>query len=268
VADAFGAMDPEGKLFMAWSEYARMRRLGRLRDLETHPIYGDRLRHLDPAARERLARAGAALVRLVQPRGGGPDLRTAFEVCIPLALPNIEPVEQLRRLVSGDGIEQLRKLGLPDDLARQVGGCARVALRRLNPTPVPGPPLLSNPNSARWQEPGKQRAVGPAARRHCRLRLKHVRVRPGTQPADFVRKLDRVRRFLAAGLQCEVVVGFQGRESLHPETGIAVLDRVVGGVVDLATADEHRFADDGRLTMLLIPLTTGERKTASHSAPA
>jgi translation initiation factor IF-3 len=83
--------------------------------------------------------------------------------------------------------------------------------------------------------------------------VKEVKFRPKTHEHDFDFKLRHVRRFLSEGDKVRLVVQFRGREITHPETGRAILDRVVKGVVDLATVAQLAQLEGNRLNMVLAP---------------
>jgi translation initiation factor IF-3 len=94
--------------------------------------------------------------------------------------------------------------------------------------------------------------------------VKEVKFRPKTHEHDFDFKLRHVRRFLSEGDKVRLVVQFRGREITHPETGRAILDRVVKGVVDLATVAQLAQLEGNRLNMVLAP----KPQRAGAPAPA
>jgi len=83
--------------------------------------------------------------------------------------------------------------------------------------------------------------------------LKEVKFRPKTHGHDFDFKLAHCRRFLTDGDKVKLVVQFRGREVTHPETGRAILDRVIKGCVDLATVLQMASMDGNRMNMVLAP---------------
>ena len=54
--------------------------------------------------------------------------------------------------------------------------------------------------------------------------MKEIKLRPKTDEHDFDFKVKHIRRFLAEGNKCKLVIVFRGREIVHPETGQAMLD--------------------------------------------
>jgi translation initiation factor IF-3 len=101
--------------------------------------------------------------------------------------------------------------------------------------------------------------------------LKEVKFRPKTHGHDFDFKLRHIRRFLGEGDKVKLVVQFRGREVTHPETGRAILDRVVTGVADLATVVQMASMEGNRMNMVLAPKPnqgTGKSKPATRPEDA
>jgi len=68
---------------------------------------------------------------------------------------------------------------------------------------------------------------------------------------DF--KVKHVRRFLEAGNKVRLAVVFRGREITHPQTGMAVLNRVVDRCGDLATVEATPNMEGRRMIMVIAP---------------
>jgi translation initiation factor IF-3 len=83
--------------------------------------------------------------------------------------------------------------------------------------------------------------------------LKEVLFRPKIGDHDYDFKVKHARRFLEDGNKVKLVVRFRGRESVHPETGKAVLDRVCKDTADLATIIQMAKFEGRIMTMLIGP---------------
>jgi translation initiation factor IF-3 len=59
------------------------------------------------------------------------------------------------------------------------------------------------------------------------VETKEIKFRPKTEGHDMDFKVKHVRRFLEAGNKVRLAVVFRGREITHPQTGLAVLHRVI-----------------------------------------
>lgn len=97
--------------------------------------------------------------------------------------------------------------------------------------------------------------------------LKEVKFRPKTHGHDFGFKLAHVQRFLGDGDKVKLVVQFRGREVTHPETGRAILDRVVQGCIDLATVLQMPSMEGNRMNMVLAPKVKREAAPKRPAAP-
>jgi len=82
---------------------------------------------------------------------------------------------------------------------------------------------------------------------------KEIKFRPKTEEHDMDFKVKHVRRFLSEGHKVRLIVVFRGRELAHPQTGNAVLDRVVARCEDLATVEVRPNMEGRRLLMIIAP---------------
>jgi translation initiation factor IF-3 len=132
------------------------------------------------------------------------------------------------------------------DLANNVG------LQLVEVNPKANPPVCKIMDYGKFKYETNKRER-EARKNHKVLELKEVKFRPKTHGHDFDFKLRHVRRFLTDGDKVKLVVQFRGREITHPETGRAILDRVVKGVVDLATVLQMAQMEGNRMNMVLAP---------------
>ena len=79
---------------------------------------------------------------------------------------------------------------------------------------------------------------------------------------DF--KVKHVRRFLEEGNKVRLAVVFRGREITHPQTGKAVLDRVVEATTDLATVEVNPNMEGRRMIMIIAPRPNVIRKAQEN----
>jgi translation initiation factor IF-3 len=93
-----------------------------------------------------------------------------------------------------------------------------------------------------------------ASRKHqSTIVLKEIKLRPKTDEHDFDFKVKHIRRFLAEGNKCKLVVVFRGREIVHPEMGQVMLDQVVKAVSDLAMVEQRSMMEGRRMVMVIGP---------------
>ena len=84
--------------------------------------------------------------------------------------------------------------------------------------------------------------------------VKEMKYRPKIGQGDFDTKTRKVRSFLSQGNRVKVTVMFRGRESLHPELGKRILDRLVEATLDVARVEVEARLDGRNMVMLLSPL--------------
>jgi translation initiation factor IF-3 len=102
----------------------------------------------------------------------------------------------------------------------------------------------------KYQESKKQKQ----ARRHASaMELKEIKFRPKTEVHDMDFKVKHVRRFLEEGNKCRLVIVFRGREIVHPETGVKVLNKVVDATADISTVEVRPALEGKRMIMILGP---------------
>jgi translation initiation factor IF-3 len=116
----------------------------------------------------------------------------------------------------------------------------------------------SNPPVCRIMDYGRfkyeQSKKQKAAKKHAStIEVKEVKFRPKTDQHDLDFKVKHVRRFLEEGNKCRLVVIFRGREVTHPETGVAVLDKVIARTSDIAQIDMRPNLEGKRMTMVIGP---------------
>jgi translation initiation factor IF-3 len=82
---------------------------------------------------------------------------------------------------------------------------------------------------------------------------KEIKFRPKTDEHDMDFKVKHIRRFLEEGNKVRLAVVFRGREMAHPQTGKAVLDRVVDRCKDIASVEVTPNLEGRRMIMLIAP---------------
>lgn len=99
----------------------------------------------------------------------------------------------------------------------------------------------------------QQKKKQEAKKRQSVVQIKEIKVRPKTDDHDYETKLRHIRRFLEDGDRCKVTVFFRGREIVHKDRGISILERVVQDLADVAKVDQEPRAEGRTLQMLLVP---------------
>jgi len=91
-----------------------------------------------------------------------------------------------------------------------------------------------------------------AQKQHA-AQLKEVRLRPRIEDHDLEIKIDRARKFLERRDKVLVSLLFRGRERAHEDLGVAVMERFVAALEDVAKPEGSMNRQGFRITMLLSP---------------
>jgi translation initiation factor IF-3 len=92
-----------------------------------------------------------------------------------------------------------------------------------------------------------------ARKKASTVETKEIKFRPKTEEHDMDFKVKHVRRFLEEGNKVRLAVVFRGREITHPQTGMAVLNRVVERCNDIATVEMTPNMEGRRMIMVIAP---------------
>jgi translation initiation factor IF-3 len=99
-------------------------------------------------------------------------------------------------------------------------------------------------------------------RKASTVETKEIKFRPKTEEHDMDFKVKHVRRFLEEGNKVRLAVVFRGREITHPQTGMAVLNRVVERCNDIATVEATPNMEGRRMIMVIERRAQGARGEA------
>ena len=83
--------------------------------------------------------------------------------------------------------------------------------------------------------------------------LKEIRLRPETDPHDLDIKLKKAHAFLEKGHKVQFTMLFRGRQMLHQDKGLEILDRIVEAMEDVAKIERPGRMSNRRMTMTLVP---------------
>lgn len=157
------------------------------------------------------------------------------------------------RLVGEKG-EQLGVMSLAQ--AREAARRHNLDLVEVAPTAVPPVCRLLDYGKYRYEQAKKERE----ARKSQRVSLlREIRLRPRIDNHDLEAKTRTARKLLEEGDKVKVTVMFRGREIVHSELGLRLMQRVADSLKDGASVDKQPSMDGRRMVMILSPLS--EQKT-------
>ena len=96
----------------------------------------------------------------------------------------------------------------------------------------------------------KQKAKD-AKKNQKQTQLKEMKLRPGTEEADYQVKLRKIREFLEDQDKVKVTIRFKGREMAHQQIGLAQLEKVIADTADLANVEQMPKIEGRQMGMLL-----------------
>src|SRR3954466_2948923 len=84
-------------------------------------------------------------------------------------------------------------------------------------------------------------------------KVKESKMRPGIDIHDYEVKMRSVHRFLEEGDKVKVTMRFRGREMVHQEIGMKVLDKVRTDLDAVAKVESHPRLEGRQMVMVVAP---------------
>jgi translation initiation factor IF-3 len=151
------------------------------------------------------------------------------------------------RVIGEDG----KQLGImPTHIAVRIAEEKGLDLVEVNPKAAPPVCKIIDHGKFKYEEARKKRS---AKKKQTVVSIKEMKLRPKTDVHDLDVKIRAITRFLAEGNKARLVIVFRGREIVHPETGKAVLLKVLAEVADFAVVEQMPLMEGRRMTMLIAP---------------
>lgn len=85
------------------------------------------------------------------------------------------------------------------------------------------------------------------------IQVKEMKFRPGTEEGDYQVKLRNLKRFLEEGDKAKVSLRFRGREVVHPEIGMTLLNRIAEDLDELGQIESEPKFEGRQVIMVLSP---------------
>lgn len=151
------------------------------------------------------------------------------------------------RLIGDDG-EQMGIMSPRDALAEADSR----GLDLVEVAPQANPPVCRIMDYGKYLYMQKKRAH--EAKKHQKtIHVKEVKFRPKIDEHDYNFKKNHIIRFLTAGNHVKVVIMYRGREIVHQEKGVEILERIIEELGDLAKVERDRHMEGRTMAMVLIP---------------
>jgi len=94
------------------------------------------------------------------------------------------------------------------------------------------------------------------------VKVKEIKIKPNTDDHDLMVKIKHSRDFISKGNKVRLTCVFRGREMLHPEFGMRIVDRICEDLADIATPEAPARMLGRSLSVVLAP---GAKKKTANS---
>ena len=98
-----------------------------------------------------------------------------------------------------------------------------------------------------------QKKKNEARKKQKVIEVKEIKMRPGIDDYDYEVKMRAMCRFLEEGDKVKVTMRFRGREMVHQELGLKVLERVRGQLDEVAKVEQTPRLEGRQMTMVIAP---------------
>jgi translation initiation factor IF-3 len=96
-----------------------------------------------------------------------------------------------------------------------------------------------------------QKKKNEARKKQKVIEVKEIKMRPGIDEHDYQVKMRSMRRFLDEGDKVKVTIRFRGRELVHQDLGLKVLDRVREELDGLGKVEQMPRIEGRQMVMVI-----------------
>ena len=98
-----------------------------------------------------------------------------------------------------------------------------------------------------------QKKKAEARKKQRTIDVKEIKMRPGIDDHDYDVKMRSINRFLGDGDKVKVTLRFRGREMVHQDLGMKVLERVKEDLDEIAKVEQFPKMEGRQMTMVMAP---------------
>jgi translation initiation factor IF-3 len=98
-----------------------------------------------------------------------------------------------------------------------------------------------------------QKRKNEAKKKQKVIEVKEIKMRPGIDTHDYDVKMRAIKSFLEEGDKVKVTMRFRGREMMHQELGLKVLDKVRTELDELIKVESHPKLEGRQMIMTIAP---------------
>lgn len=159
--------------------------------------------------------------------------------------------EQIRdkevRLVGAEG-EQIGVLSIKE--AQQMASEKNLDLVKIAPQAKPPVCKIMDYGKYKFDAAKKEKE---ARKKQKTISIKEVRLSASIDKHDFETKIRNAQKFLKAGDKVKVSVMFRGREMMHTQKGVAILDQAMGLLEEVGVAENKPKLEGRNMAIVVAP---------------
>jgi translation initiation factor IF-3 len=92
-----------------------------------------------------------------------------------------------------------------------------------------------------------------ARKKQKQIQVKEVKFRPTTDEGDYQIKLRNLTRFLTEGDKAKVTLRYRGRELLHQNIGVEILERIKKDLEEVGMIEQFPRLEGKQMVMIIGP---------------
>ena len=137
-------------------------------------------------------------------------------------------------------------------IARALEMADEVGLDLVEVSPNADPPVCKLLDYGKFKYDAQKKAA-EARKRQKTVDVKEIKMRPGINQHDYDVKMRAINKFLEEGDKVKVTLRFRGREMVHQDLGMNVLNRVRDDLGEIVKIEQWPKMEGRQMTMVMVP---------------
>lgn len=92
-----------------------------------------------------------------------------------------------------------------------------------------------------------------AKKKQKEIKIKEVKFRPNTGNNDYLIKLKNIKNFLDNGNKTKVTICFKGREIIHKDNGLILMQKICSDLEDYSKIESYPKFEGKNITAVICP---------------
>jgi len=140
----------------------------------------------------------------------------------------------------------------PTEIQKAIAMAQEAGLDLVEIAPNSVPPVAKILDYGKYKYQAQKKAA-EARKKQKVVEIKEIKLRPMIDDHDYEVKMRAMRRFIEEGDKVKVTLRFRGREMVHAELGLQVLNRVRGEMDPLTKIESMPRMEGRQMVMVLAP---------------